>query len=264
MNAVKPSGIFTLLCLDEPDLVTALADFGRHELGGHHPWATAAPDPAEGPDPLADLRIALDVVRPHCGSFNLLRNSYLKLAGASAWAAVGTWRFIAYAGPSTLRDEPQVREQFLIRLREVVEDSGRPRYLADAVEESLIRAGEPRGGPLWRIVPVRPADLVERTPPAPGSEPPLVPLAPDERRHLATIHRHRLVATLAQDGGHVALATPVRMASATAEDAFACADSLPALLRALAQRIGFDGAADWVHDDLRPYFTRALPDWWPR
>src|SRR5262245_17584324 len=168
---MRPSGIFTLLSLDEPDLVVALAEFGRRELAGHHPWATA-PDPEAGPDLLAQLRTALAAVRPTCGSYAYFRDACLRLPDVSAWATVGLWRFLGYAGPAAIRDEPAIRQSFLRCLREVLGETSRtrPRYLADAVEEPLIRACEPEGGPLWRIVPVRPSDLVERIPPPPGAE----------------------------------------------------------------------------------------------
>jgi hypothetical protein len=207
-------------------------------------------------------------VRPDTDAYRSLLADVLDVLATEGRASLGLWRLIAYAGPAELREERAVRERLLVRLRECVGDPqrSRPRYLADAVEEALIRWHEPKGGALWRLVPIRPADLVNRTPPEPGAEPPVTDLAAGGYRDLATIHGHRLYAQLRPDGSYVAMLTGPTSALSTedtADEVFAEAGSLPGLLRTVARRIGFHGAADWTHRDLGPYFPKALPDWWP-
>lgn len=259
---IPPPGI-GLRC--DRAMMRALEEFAKRELRGEHPWAVAA-----GSGALAGLRAALARATPETETYQSLLDEVLAAMGDpdGGWTALGLWRIIAYAGPDPLRQHPAVGRHFLARLREIVGDRRtRTRYLADAVEEALIREHEPRGGPLWRLVPVRPGDLVDRTPPEPGAEPAVVDLAPDERRHLASVHGHRIYAWRGPDGIYLAvLAGPASTLSKDTladDEVFASAGSLPGLLRTVASRIGFHGAADWTRPDLVPYFPRALPDWWP-
>jgi hypothetical protein len=252
----------SLLC--DGAIVRALEDFARRELRGEHPWLSISAGPLPG------VCAELARVRPDTEAYRSLLADVLDSPATEGWASLGLWRLIAYAGPAELREERAVRERFLVRLRECLGDPRRirPRYLADAVEEGLIRQHEPKGGVLWRLVPIRPADLVDRTPPEPGAEPPVTDLAAGGYRDLATIHGHRLYARLRPEGGYVAmLAGPEGTLStedASADEVFAEAESLTDLLRTVARRIGFHGAADWTHRDLNPYFPNSLPDWWPR
>jgi len=247
-------------------IVRALEDFGARELRGEHPWLSV------GAGPLASVCATLARVRPDTEAYQNLVADVLDALATEGCSSLGLWRLIAYAGPAQLREERAVREQVLVRLRKIVSDPRRPRprYLADSVEEALIRWHEPRGGALWRLVPIRPADLVERTPPSPGFEPPVADLAPAEHRELAGIHGHRLYARHGKGEGYVAmLAGPaptlsIEDSAAGDDEIFAGAGSLPTLLRTVARRIGFHGAADWSHPDLDPYFPKSLPEWWPR
>jgi len=247
-------------------IVRALEDFARRELGGEHPWLSV------GAGPLANVCADLARIQPDTDAYRSLLADVLDALATEGCSSLGLWRLIAYAGPAQLREERAVRERVLVRLRKIVSDQRRPRprYLADAVEEALIRWHEPKGGALWRLVPIRPEDLDDWTPPAPGSEPPVPDLAPGEHRDLAVIHGHRLYARHRDGEGYVAMLvgpTPtlsIEDSTAVDDEMFVEASSLETLLRTVARRIGFQGAADWSHDDLEPYFPKALPDWWPR
>jgi len=247
-------------------IVRALEDFAQRELRGEHPWLSV------GAGPLASVCADLARVRPDTEAYRSLLADVLDALALQGCSSLGLWRLIAYAGPAQLREERAVRERVLVRLREIVSDPRRPRprYLADAVEEALIRWHEPKGGTLWRLVPIRPADLVDCRPPAPGAEPPVRDLAPGERRVLAIIHGHLLYVRRRDGEGYVAMLSgpsatlSIEDSTAVDDEMFVEASSLETLLRTVARRIGFQGAADWSHDDLEPYFPKALPDWWPR
>ncbi|GAA1826489.1 hypothetical protein GCM10009682_52650 [Luedemannella flava] len=231
--------------------LTALAAFGARDLRGDNPFS------AEVLGPLAPLRQA---IAEHRGTLeeSALIDALAAAARTTAWTAVGVWRFVAYFAPGPWRHDRRLQESFLAGLRVVAADLGPSRYHADEVEERLIRAAEPTGGPLW-VVLRRAGDTGTGPDASPGPD-----IAVGDRHLIATFGGNELLGARVADNGYVAILARRRGTydRRVSDEEFASADTWVGLLIAVGRKIGQPGPTMWVSDALAPYVTRVMPDWW--
>ncbi|GAA1758827.1 hypothetical protein [Luedemannella helvata] len=229
----------------------ALAAFGARDLRGDNPFG------AEVLTPLAPLRQA---VAAHRGTPEepALLDGLAATAGVGGWTAVGVWRFVAYFAPGSWRHDRRLQECFLVGLRAIAPELGPPRYHADEVEERLIRAAEPTGGPLWVLL-RHPGEAGTSVGAAPGPD-----IAVGERHLIATFGGNELLASRTAPDEYVAILARRRGTydRRVSDEDFASAATWVGLLTAVGRKIGQPGPTMWVSDALAPYVTRVMPEWW--
>ena len=229
----------------------ALATFGARDLRGDNPF---------GAEVLARLAPLRQAVATHRGTPEepALLDGLATAAGSGGWTAVGVWRFVAYFAPGPWRHDRRLQECFHVGLRAVAHELDTATYHADELEERLIRATEPTGGPLWVIL-RRPGEAAATGGAAPGPD-----IAVGDRHLIATFGGNELLATRTGHDQYVAVLARRRGTydRRVSDEEFASAATWIGLLTAVGRKIGQPGPTMWVSDALAPYVTRVMPEWW--